>query len=57
MLRCKMVIRDAVKAIEEAGGLRAIPATAFDSEGGVGEADIFCGVCHIDESTEVIGVL
>lgn len=52
-----MVIRDAVKAIEEAGGLRAIPAAAFDSEGGVGEADIFCGVCHIDESTEVPSVL
>ncbi len=51
--RCKAVIRDAVKAIEEAGGRRAIPAAAFDDDGGVGEADIFCAACDIDESTEV----
>lgn len=52
--RCKAVIRDAVKAIEEGGGLRAIPADAFDSDGGVGEKHIFCAACEIDESTEVL---
>ena len=50
VLRCQDAIRDAVHFCEEAGGDRAIPQDAYDSEGEVDASDIFCGRCHEMES-------
>ena len=53
MEKCKLVIREAVKSCEEAGGLPAIPPAAYESDGGLDEAHIFCALCSGVDSFEV----
>ena len=38
--------------IDEAGGHVSIPAEAFDADGEVDEADVFCAACRAHESTD-----
>ena len=45
-------IRDCLRVIDEAGGHVSIPAAAFDPDGEVDEADVFCAVCREHESTD-----
>ena len=52
--RCKLGIREALRACCEAGGDRPIPARHFDTEDGeIDEAHIFCAACRGPESFEV----
>ncbi len=51
--KCKLLIREAIKACEEAGGQRAIAEAAYDSDGGLDQAHIFCAACNGIESFEV----
>ena len=38
--------------IDQAGGHVSIPAAAFDPDGEVDEADVFCAACRVHESTD-----
>lgn len=51
--KCRLLIREAIKACEEAGGQRTIPAAAYDSDGELDQAHIFCAQCDGVESFEV----
>lgn len=53
MEKCKLLIREAIKACEEAGGQLAIAEAAYDSDGGLDQAHIFCAACDGIESFEV----
>jgi hypothetical protein len=55
--RCKLGIREALRAAEEAGGDRPIPARKFDADGEIDQTHIFCAKCHGGESFEARHVL
>jgi len=50
--REKMKIRECIRFFDESQGDAAIPVEAYDSEGEVDEAEIFCGRCGGFESTD-----
>lgn len=54
--KSKLLIREAVKACEDAGGTPAIPESAYDANGELHIKDIFCCICSGEDSFEVCQV-
>ena len=48
----KLAARAAVRVLWESGGDARIPSSAYDAQGELDEADIFCGKCGSAESTD-----
>jgi hypothetical protein len=51
--KSKLLIREAIKACEDAGGTTAIPESAYDANGELHIKDIFCCVCNGKEEQKV----
>lgn len=53
--KCKLSMREALKACEEAGGDAVIPAEVYDPNGELDEEHIFCAKCSIGQCFEARG--
>ena len=53
--KCKLSMREALKACEEASGDAVIPADKYDPSGELDEEHIFCAKCRIGQCFEVRG--
>lgn len=53
VMKCKAIIREAVKFCEDAEGDKAIPSEHYDLDGELPERFIFCAKCLKGESEEV----
>jgi hypothetical protein len=51
--KSKLLIREAIKACEDAGGTAAIPESAYDANGELHIKDIFCCICSGREELQV----
>lgn len=51
--KCKLSMREALKACEDAGGDAVIPAEKYDPSGELDEEHIFCAKCRIGQCFEV----
>ncbi len=50
--KCKLSMRESLKACEEAGGDAVIPAELYDPNGELDEEHIFCAKCRIGHCFE-----
>ncbi|KAK9846396.1 hypothetical protein WJX81_002962 [Elliptochloris bilobata] len=50
--KCKLIMREALKACQEAGGDAVIPAEVYDANGELDEEHIFCAKCRIGQCFE-----